>query len=113
MSLNVIPEVGKKQGGKASEYAVKFVRESIKDRKSVLQVIRLRKAGPAMTVGCRIKRDGAIIHYFLIADDAQDKLFLFYFESPEEDWEASWKIGETLLKKLVIDFPETKDQPEK
>jgi hypothetical protein len=89
LSLNVIPEVGKKQGGKASEYAVKFVRESIKDRKSVLQVIRLRKAGPAMTVGCRIKRDGAIIHYFLIADDAQDKLFLFYFESPEEDWEAS------------------------
>lgn len=113
LSLNVIPGIRKKQGLKPSEYAAKFVREILKTRTTILQVIRPGKAGPVTTAGCRIKRDGSIIHYFLIADDAGDRLFLFSFESPEEDWKASWKTGETLLQKLVIDFPEAEGKPEK
>ena len=89
------------------------MREILKSRTEVLQVIRPRTAGPATTVGCRVKRDDSIIHYFLIADDAGDRLFLFSFESPEEDWKTSWKTGETMLQKLLIDFPEAEEKPEK
>ena len=106
LTLNVIPNVGKKTGGRASDFAIKFVREAIRDRRSVLMVIPPRDIGPAMTHGCRIKREGAIVHYFLIADDAQDKLYLFMFESPEKQWSNSWMTGEVILKKFYIDFPD-------
>jgi len=45
-----------------------------------------------------------VVHFFLVADDARDKLYLFIFESPETRWEASLQIGELMLKKLYIEF---------
>lgn len=106
LSLNVIPNVGKKQGGEASNFAKSFIREAIQDKQSVLQVIPPGEVGPAKTFGCRIRRHGSIVHYFLITDDSQDILYLFMFESPESEWESAWKIGETMLQKLYVDFPD-------
>lgn len=106
LTLNVIPHVGKKNGGSASDYARRFVREAIQDKKTVLEVLPPKKAGPANTFGCRIKKDGSTTHYFLIADDRQDKLYLFFFESPSEEWDSAWKTGDQILKKLMVDFPE-------
>lgn len=106
LTLNVIPNVGKKTGGRASDYAIKFVRGATRDRRTVLMVIPPRDIGPAMTHGCRIKKDGAIVHYFLIADDAQDKLYVFMFESLEKHWPEAWMTGEAILKKFYIDFPD-------
>lgn len=106
LTLNVIPDVGKKTGGQASDVAKSIVGRAIRDRESVLTVIPPGNAGPTQTFGCRVKRNGSIMHYFLIADNGADKLYLFYFESPEKEWDAAWKTGEQLLKKLVIDLPE-------
>jgi hypothetical protein len=53
---------------------------------------------------------GATLGYFItkesIAEKGTDKLYLFYFESPEKEWDAAWKTGEQMLKKLIIDLPE-------
>ncbi|QDV10680.1 hypothetical protein CA51_05300 [Rosistilla oblonga] len=106
LSLNVIPNVGKKQGGLASDFARSFVRAAIQDKDSILQIIPPRSAGPAKTFGCRIKTDGTVMHYFLIADDNRDVLYLFMYESPEQEWTSAWNIGQTILQKLYVDFPE-------
>ncbi len=106
LSLYVIPSVGKKRGGLASDFAKSYVRAWIQDKDSVLQIIPPGNAGPAKTFGCRIKTDGSVFHYFLIADDSRDILYLFMYASPEKEWEMAWKTGETILRKLYIDFPE-------
>jgi hypothetical protein len=106
LSLNVIPGVGKKSGGSTSGYAIQFVRQAIRDRETVLEVFDPDKIGPARTVGCRIKKDGSVIHYFLVADNDRDMLYLFSFESPDKQWEIAWKTGEQMFKQLMIDFPE-------
>ncbi len=106
LTLNVIPGAGKKLGGLASDFAQGFVRTATRDKQSVLQTMPPRTAGPAKTVGCRIKKSGSVIHYFLIADDSRDLVYMFIFESPEQDWDMAWKTGETILGQLQIDFPE-------
>lgn len=106
LSLNVIPSVGLKRGGLASDFAKAYVRTAIQDEESVLKIIPPKDVGPVKTFGCRIKKAGSVVHYFLIADDSRDILYLFMFESPEKEWNTAWKIGETILQKLYIDFPE-------
>lgn len=106
LSLNVIPGIGQKRHGLASDFAKAYVRTAIQDKGSVLKIIPPKNAGPAKTFGCRIKKDGSVIHYFLIADDARDIVYLFMYESPEKEWNTAWKTGETIFKKLYIDFPE-------
>ncbi|KAA1257250.1 hypothetical protein LF1_53990 [Rubripirellula obstinata] len=106
LSLNVIPGVGMKRGGTASEFAKLFIQEATKEKESVLLVIPPNQAGPAQTFGCRIKKDGSVIHNFLIADDANDVVYMFIYESPEQDWEEAWSKGQTMLRKLYIDLPE-------
>ena len=39
----------------------------------------------------------------LIANDKTDTLFIVIFESPTSEWQESWKKGEVILKKLLID----------
>lgn len=106
LSLNAIPNISKASQMKPSEYAKKFVGEAIRDKSKVLEVLQPKKAGPAETFGCRIKKDGSITHFFLVADDKNDKLYLFIFESPENEWKEAWKLGDQMMKKLYIDFPE-------
>ena len=72
----------------------------------MLRIIPPAEAGPAKVFGCRIRKEGSVIHYFLIADDTRDVLYLFMFESPEAEWESEWNTGETMLQKLYVDFPD-------
>lgn len=106
LTLNVIPNVGKKRGKVASDFAKSYIREAIRDKQSVLRIIPPAEAGPAKVFGCRIRKEGSVIHYFLIADDTRDVLYLFMFESPEAEWESEWNAGETMLQKLYVDFPD-------
>lgn len=103
-SVNVVPGVGKKSGGKASDYGRSFVREAIQDKENVLVVLPPVDRGRLKTFGCRIKKDNTIIHYFLIADDETDRLYITFFESPAAEFETAWKKGEVILKKLFFQF---------
>lgn len=105
LSLNVFPNVGQKNDALASDVAISYVRAAIQDKDSVLQIIQPSTVGTAKTFGCRIKKNGAIVHYFLVADDSRDVLYLFLFESLEDEWNEAWKTGEILLQNLYIAFP--------
>jgi hypothetical protein len=106
LTMNVISGIRKKSGNSPSDYAIKFVREAIRDKASVLEILPPKKAGPAKTFGCRIQKDGTIMHQFLIADDNRDLLYLFFFESPANEWDVAWKTGDQILKKLYVEFPD-------
>ena len=102
LTINVFSGVGKKHGGTAFAQAVVLLRDVTRDKAVVILEIPPAHAGPAKTIGCRVAKLGSIVHYFLIADDQADKLYLFYFEAPEEEWEAAWKVGDEILKRLQI-----------
>lgn len=102
LTINVFSDVGKKHGGTAFAQAVVLLRDATRDRAVVILEIPPAHVGPAKTIGCRVAKLGSIVHYFLIADDQADKLYLFFFEAPKEDWEAEWKLGEEMLKRLQV-----------
>jgi hypothetical protein len=65
-------------------------------------------SGPFKAFGLRYRNapDVAkpiIIHQVCIANDKQDTLFIVTLESPEVSWEATWKLGEVMHKKFLID----------
>lgn len=101
----MISDVRRRSGQGAFDYATAFVREATRDKENVLELIAPGDAGPAKTLGCRIEKDGSVTHYFLIADDRHDKLYLLFFESPMEEWEVAWKTGEQILKQIRVVFP--------
>ena len=102
LTINVFSEVGKKHGGTAFAQAVVLLRDAIRDKAVVILEIPPAHVGPAKTIGCRVAKLGSIVHYYLIADDQADKLYLFFFEAPKEDWEAEWQLGEEILKRLQV-----------
>jgi hypothetical protein len=106
LTMNVISGIRKKNGENPSDFAIKFVREAIRDKDNVLEIFPPKKAGPAKTSGCRIKKDGTVIHQFLIADDKRDVLYLFLFEGPAAEWDVAWKTGDQILRKLYVEFPD-------
>ena len=59
-----------------------------------------------MTFGCRIIKEDTITHYFLIADDPADLLYLFIYESPVGEWDQAWKVGKVLLSKFFVNLSE-------
>ena len=102
LTINVFSGVGKKHGGTAFAQAVVLLRDVTRDKAVVILEIPPAHVGPAKTIGCRVAKLGSIVHYFLIADDQADKLYLFYFEAPKEEWETEWKVGDEILKRLQI-----------
>ncbi len=82
LSVNVIPGISKKTKDKPP-----------------------KSRGRLKTFGCRVKKDGSVVHSLLIANDEDDKLYLVLFESPEKEWKDDWKTGDTIMKKLYFEFP--------
>lgn len=63
--------------------------------------------GPFQEFSCQLKNTdatGTIEMYALtVANPKTNTLYLFMFESPEHDWEASWKQGKAIIDSLAID----------
>ena len=66
-----------------------------------------RQAGQLQEFGCEIKDTDAsgteVMHALAVANTKTDTLYLFIFESPESDWNASWKIGKEIMDALTFD----------
>ena len=45
-----------------------------------------------------------VVHRMLIIDEKQSLLYMAIFESPESSWSENWKIGEEILRRIVIAF---------
>jgi hypothetical protein len=59
-------------------------------------ITRHRNAPPGLTP--------VIIHRMLIIDEKQSLLYAAIFESPENSWTENWKIGEEILRRILIAF---------
>lgn len=105
LSLNVIHGVAQKTGLSPSKYAFAFLSKALEGNEELLAF-----GGPSdgtMTLGLRF-RDGRIdkvIHYYLVASDSRDSLHIFMFEAPSREWDAAWRVGETIFNKLRVVFP--------
>ena len=66
-----------------------------------------KQVGPFQEFGCLVKdtdSNGTIVmHAIAVANPDTDTLYLFIFESPQPDWDTSWKAGKTIMETLVLD----------
>ena len=47
--------------------------------------------------------DPRLVYQLALANAKTDTLYLLTFESPEKDWAEAWKMGEVMLRELVLD----------
>lgn len=66
-----------------------------------------KEFGPFREFGCRAKDTDAsgtiVMETLTVANPKTNTLYLLIFESPEADWDATWKIGEQIMGTLAID----------
>ena len=105
MSLNLVHHVKKTTGLSSSKYAISFLTKALEGNEELMSFGTPGKG--MMTIGLRVKNDklGKIIHYYLVADDTRDTLRIFMFESPTQEWDSAWKIGEPMFRNLRLIFP--------
>ncbi|MBH8559120.1 hypothetical protein [Hymenobacter negativus] len=44
-----------------------------------------------------------VVYQMALANAKTDTLYLLTFESPEKDWAEAWKLGEVMVRELVLD----------
>ena len=59
------------------------------------RIVRYREAPP--------DADARIVYQMALANAKTDTLYLLTFESPEKDWAEAWKLGEVMVRELVLD----------
>jgi hypothetical protein len=102
LTFNFVRGISKKNRTSAIKYAVALVNEAANTKEVLLNPWGNELAPGLLGVGIRyreLKGDTAVvIQNYLIADDAGDSVRSFIFESPASDWDAMWKLGETMMK---------------
>jgi len=102
LTFNFVRGISKKNRTSAIRYALKFINEAATKKEVLLEPWGNELAPGLLGAGIRYreaKGDSAVIvQHYLIADDAGDSVRFFVFESPESDWDAMWKFGETMMK---------------
>lgn len=102
LTFNFVRGISKKSGTSAIKYAVAFVNEAATTKEVLLEPWGNELAPGILGVGIRyreLKSDTAVVvQNYLIADDPGDSVRFFIFESPANDWDAMWKLGETMMK---------------
>lgn len=105
LSVNVRFNIPKQNSMSPYDFAL-FIRESAREE------VKFKKEwnhdmGPFRSVGFLYSRDdkaGAYtVHNILIANDKTGTLYFIMFEGPSAEWDALWKIGEPMLKTMLID----------
>ena len=108
MSLNVVRKVKSKTGRQAPDYAELLMmrtgfspgQKQLEKASSVdgvfyRRTVRYRDAPP--------EAEARVVYQMALANAKTDTLYLLTFESPEKDWPAAWKMGEAMIKELVLD----------
>jgi len=101
-SLNVIKNIKKKTNVAPSLYAQAFVEQATKD-KVITKSPWAVNAGPFKGFGVQVKDSVKTMHYMLIANDKTNTLFIAFFESPPNEWNEAWKIGQVIFNNMKLD----------
>ena len=99
-TLNYFEQFSKRESAGPTRFAAAFVLQ-IQKTKEVVQEPWVEKLEQGITgIGIRWRdprNSPALVHYYLISDDAEDSLRLSIFEAPEAQWEQAWKHGAVML----------------
>jgi len=93
-----------KTGISASEYAKQFIDTATREREPLKRWSSTQ--GPFKSHGCIIRDDSddqpVFVYNLIIANDRTGTIYVVLYEAPEDEWEKAWKIGEPILKELII-----------
>ncbi|HEX8328513.1 MAG TPA: hypothetical protein VF629_13300 [Hymenobacter sp.] len=108
LSLQVVRKVAAKTNRRAPAYAeFLMLRTGFGPGQQVLdktasvegkmhrRAVRYRDAPP--------NADARVVYQMALANAKTDTLYLLTFESPEKDWAEAWKLGELMVRELVLD----------
>lgn len=108
LSLQVVRKTKAKTGRPAPEYAELLMlrtgfgpaQKQLEKAASIEGVfhrrtVRYRDAPP--------EAEPRVVYQLALANAKTDTLYLLTFESPEKDWAEAWKLGEVMVRELVLD----------
>ena len=102
LTFSFVRGISKKSRTSAIKYAVAFIHEAATTKEVLLEPWGNELAPDLLGVGLRYREGtgdtAVIVQNYLIADDAGDTVRFFVFKSPEANWDAMWKFGETMMK---------------
>lgn len=106
MTLNVVPEVSKKTGRRAPDYAGAFA-AALSGSEELLDSWQ-KRFGTMELYGARVRsaREGLeplIMHRLSIGNATTDTLYIIVFESPERSWQEMWRLGDVMLSMFLLD----------
>lgn len=106
-TMNVIPGIPEKMSTTPTQFAKSFIRKASVSRKNLIKPWS-RSMGPFNSYGVVIKnpdpeKGDYNTHNLVISNDNTGTVYIVIFEAPTKDWESSWKVGEVILNKLLID----------
>ncbi|MBO2012051.1 hypothetical protein [Hymenobacter negativus] len=108
LSLQVVRKAKAKTGRPAPEYAELLMmrtgfgqgkqqleKASVTDGPFFKRTVRYRDAPP--------EAEPRVVYQMALANAKTDTLYLLTFESPEKEWAEAWKLGEIMVRELVLD----------
>src|SRR5262245_7870162 len=104
LTINVKPHLG---GRDAVQYAKAYISQMGQQNELIRQWET--EAGLLHGFGCvtRVPADetgpAIVMHNLAIGNSKTNTLYVFFFESPESEWERAWKTGEKMMTLLVLD----------
>ena len=106
LTLNCVRDVLKKSGRSPSIYAASLA-DSAAAKHQLIERSSSQQ-GPFRAVKFRYVdaptgKESTTVHQVLIANDKTGTLFMAIFEAPTKNWVEAWKIGEVMLKKMLLD----------
>ena len=107
LTVNVTTNVPQKTGMPPSLYAAEFIRMGGSEFQIIGEPFSSRR-GPFESHGALYtvkdpERGDFNAHMVAIANDTTGTVYFCIFEGPTENWEQTWRTGEVMLQKLVID----------
>jgi hypothetical protein len=110
LTVFVMPDIARKQGMSADQYALTFIKTAAesKERKEVVKAPWAREMGPFKAYGVvLLNRDAEqgdfVTHNLMIGNEETGTVYMIIYEGPAASWDAAWKIGEQMLQCFMIE----------
>lgn len=108
LTVQAIKGIQKYKGMPPSVFAINMAQMTLEKKENTKLSTHDLSSGPFKAFGIRYRNapevaKPIVVHQVCIANDKRDTLFIVVLESPESSWEATWRLGEVMLKQFVID----------
>jgi hypothetical protein len=98
LTVNIMPRLKDRD---SVAYAKQFIGEFPTGKK----LLRTWDAsmGPFVGRGCLVNDGVAVMNTLMIANPKTNTLYFFMFEAPTAEWETEWKLGEQMVRLILLD----------